>query len=48
MLQGLFFFILLVWLEYRFPDDGDQGDQDKRYYFLDEFVDKGDKKDKFL
>ena len=41
MLQGLFFFILLVWLETRFPDDGNQGGQDKKYYFWGEFVDRG-------
>ena len=40
MLQAILFFILLVWLEARFPDRGNRGGQDKKYYFFDEFVDR--------
>jgi len=46
MLWGIFFFIVLVWLESRFPDDGYRDDQDGKYYFFDEFIDKEDKNDK--
>ena len=48
MIQGLFFFILLVWLEARYPDDGNRGGQDKKYYFWDEFIDKEDKNRKSM
>ena len=44
MLQAIFFFIALGWLESRFSDGGNQGRQDWRHYFFEEFIDKEDKK----
>ena len=43
-MQAIFFFIVLVGVESRFPDGRYRGDQDWKNYFFDKILDKEDKK----
>lgn len=48
MLWAIFFFVVLVVMEYHFPSDDYYDDQDWKNYFFDEFIDEGEDDEKKL